>query len=58
MFATLETLKKKTPPKIDAKRTIPQMQYMIIIQMVTNVTKKNQYSNKIGVKRNVLISSS
>lgn len=54
MFATLE----KNPPKIDAKRTIPLMQYMIINQMMTNVTKKNQYSNKIGVKRNVLISSS
>lgn len=51
MFATLE----KNPPKIDAKRTIPLMQYMIINQMMTNVTKKNQYSNKIGVKRNVLI---
>lgn len=41
--------------KIDAKRTIPLMQHMIINKMMTNVTKKNQYSNKIGVKRNVLI---
>lgn len=44
---------KKT--KIDAKRTIPLMQHMIINKIMTNVTKKNQYSNKIGVKRNVLI---
>lgn len=41
--------------KIDAKRTIPLMQHMIINKIMTNVTKKNQYSNKIGVKRNVLI---
>lgn len=52
MFATLEKNNK-----IDAKRTMPLMQHMIINQMVTSVTKENQYSNKIGVERNVLISS-
>lgn len=36
----------KKQPKIDAKRTIPLMQHVIINQMLTSVTKENQHSNK------------